>query len=233
VTLPDSFQGPRREESLEVASALGAAVAHELRNMLASASSSIFLAKRDVDKRDRLLGHLDLAEAELQRSQDVIERVLGLVRGEPIHRESCRIADIVADAQRNVRGSSVRIDVDIVPLALEVSCEPLLVERLITNLFFNAIEALDQGSSGTIVVRVRPDEHGFVLEVEDDGPGFDPAVIDRLFEPGVTTKSTGTGLGLAFCRAIVRVHGGDMYVQRAPSGGALVRCVFVQNNAPD
>lgn len=218
-------------ESLDVAGVLGAAVAHELRNMLASVASSIFLAKRDVDKRDRLVGHLDSAEAEVQRAQDVIEHVLRLVRGEPIHRESCRIANVIAEAQRNVRGSSVRIDVDIVPPELDVSCEPLLVERLITNLFLNASEALNQGSSGTILVRVRPDEHGFVLEVQDNGPGFDPSVLERLFEPGVTTKSTGTGLGLVFCRAIVRVHGGDMYVQQAPSGGALVRCVFVQQNA--
>jgi len=218
---------------LEAAGVLGAAVAHELRNMLASAASSIFLAKRDLDKRERLVGHLDSAEAELQRSQDVIERVLRLVRGEPIHRETCRIADVVAQAQRNVRGSSVRIDVDGVPADLDVSCEPLLVERLITNLLLNATEALGQGSSGTIFVRVRPDEQGFVLDIEDDGPGFDPSVLGRLFEPGVTTKSTGTGLGLVLCRAIVRVHGGDMYVQQAPAGGALVRCVFVQQEFVD
>jgi two-component system sporulation sensor kinase A len=233
VTSADPHHRPLHRESLEVAGVLGAAVAHELRNMLATASSSIFLAKRDVDKRDRLLGHLDAVEAELQRSQDVIERVLRLVRGEPIHRESCRFANIVAEAQRNVLGSSVRIDVEFVPPELEVSCEPLLVERLITNLFANATEALPQGSSGTIVVRVRPDERGFVLEVEDDGPGFDPVVLERLFEPGVTTKSTGTGLGLVLCRAIVRVHGGDMYIERASSGGALVRCVFVQDDVQD
>lgn len=198
--------------------------------MLASASSSVFLAKRDLDKRERLLEHLDSAEAELHRCQDVIERVLRLVRGEPIHRESWRVVDVVGQAQRNVRGSSVRIDVDIVPLELEISCEPLLVERLLTNLFSNAIEAMSSGSSGTILVRARVHEQGIVMDVEDDGPGFDAAVLERIFEPGVTTKSTGTGLGLVLCRSIVRVHGGDMYVQRAPSGGALVRCVFVQGN---
>lgn len=224
---------PQREESLEAAGVLGAAVAHELRNMLASASSAIFLAKRDADKRDRLTGHLDSAEAELHRAQDVIDRVLRLVRGEPIHRESCRIADVVAQAQRNVSGSSVRIDVDIAPPELDVSCEPLLVERLITNLLANAADALPRGSSGMILVRVRPDEHGFVLEVEDNGPGFDPVVLERLFEPGLTTKSTGTGLGLVLCRAIVRVHGGDMHVQQAPSGGAIVRCVFAGETVQD
>ena len=217
-----------RKESLDVAGVLGAAVAHELRNMLASASSSIYLAKRDVDKRDRVIGHLDSAEAELQRSQDVIDRVLRLVRGEPIHRESCSLADIVGAAQRNVSLSSVRIHVDILPPQLEVSCEPLLVERLITNLITNAIDAVLPGASGTLIVRGRMVERGVVLEVQDDGPGFDPSVIERLFEPGMTTKSSGTGLGLVLCRAIVRVHGGDMFIERAPSGGALVRCVFVQ-----
>lgn len=205
-------------------------MAHELRNLLASASSSIFLAKRDLDKRERLLGHLDSAEAELQHSQDIIERVLRLVRGEPIQRESCRMADVVTQALRQVREPSISVTVDITPPDLEVSCEPLLVERLITNLLVNAAQAAREPRVLHVVVRVRPDERGFVLEVEDDGPGFAPIVLERLFEPGVTTKSTGTGLGLVLCRSIVRVHGGDMFIERAPSGGALVRGTFVQEN---
>jgi len=201
-------------------------VAHELRNMLASASSSIFLAKRDLDKRDRLLGHLDAAEAELHHAQDVIERVLRLVRGEPIQREPCRLVDVITAAQRNVRSDSVRIEINIVPDELEVSCEPLLVERLLTNLLQNAIEAFPPGSSGAIAVRARQTDSGFVVEVEDNGPGFDPSVIERLFQPGITTKSTGTGLGLVLCRSIARVHGGDMHAERSAMGGALLRCEF-------
>ena len=231
VTSSDPSHRLQHKESAEVAGVLGAAVAHELRNMLASAASSIFLAKRDLDKRECLASHLDSAEAELERCQDVIERVLRLVRGEPIHREPTRIADIVAQAQRNVRGSSVRIEQQIEPADIEISCEPLLAERLLTNLFSNAIEALGPGSSGTIFVRAYVDKLAVIMDVEDDGPGFAPEVLARLFEPGVTTKSTGTGLGLVLCRSIVRVHGGDMYVQQAPSGGALVRCVFVQENS--
>lgn len=215
-----------RQDSLDVAGVLGAAVAHELRNMLASVSSSIFLAKRDLDKRDRLTSHLDSAEDELIRAQDVIERVLRLVRGEPIHRETCRLVDVVTAAQRNVRGSSVQIDVDITPPDLEVSCEPLLLERLLTNLFSNAIDALRAETSGRIVVHGQLTEQGFCVEVEDDGPGFAPEVLAKLFQPGVTTKSTGTGLGLLLCRSIARVHGGDLFVGRSGLGGASLRCEF-------
>lgn len=230
VSSADRENRSSRKDSLDVAGVLGAAVTHELRNMLAAASSSIFLAKRSLDKRERLIEHLDSAEAELHRSQDVIERVLRLVRGEPIGRETCRIADVVNAAQRNLYGSSVRIDVDISPPDLEVSCEPLLVERLITNLFNNAIGAFADRLSGMIIVRVRPSDPGWQLEVDDNGPGFAPEVMERLFEPGMTTKSTGTGLGLVLCRSIVRVHGGDMFIERAPEGGARVRCTFL--NAP-
>lgn len=201
-------------------------MAHELRNMLASASSSIFLAKRDLDKRDRLSSHLDSAEDELIRAQDVIERVLRLVRGEPIHRETCRLVDVVAAAQRNVRGTSVKIDVDITPMDLDVSCEPLLLERLITNLFSNAIEAFSSEDQGKIVLHGQATERGFCVEVEDNGPGFAPEVLAKLFQPGVTTKSTGTGLGLLLCRSIARVHGGDMLVGRSSLGGASLRCEF-------
>ena len=230
VTLSDSSDCEKRSESLDVAGVLGAAVSHELRNMLASAASSIFLAKRDMDDMPRLLEHLDSAEAEMQRAQDVIERVMRLVRGEPICRENHSIAGIIAEALRETSGLSVRRIVDVDPPNLEVSCEPLLIERLLVNLILNASDAVLHRSSGSITVRARSDERGIVLDVEDDGPGFDAAVIARLFEPGVTTKSTGTGLGLVLCRAIVRAHGGDMRVLRAASGGAIVRCEFVDHS---
>lgn len=230
---PDCEDRSSSKDSLDVAGVLGAAVAHELRNLLASASSSIYLAKRSLDKRERLVEHLDAAEAELHRSHDVIDRVLRLVRGEPIHRETTRIADVIDAVKRNVQGSSVRIDVDVSPGDLEVSCEPLLVERLITNLCNNAGEAFPDRLSGMILLRVRPDEQGWQLEVEDNGPGFAPEVLARLFQPGVTTKSTGTGLGLVLCRSIVRVHGGDMLIDRSALGGARVRCTFGNESAAD
>ncbi len=221
-----SVTDSKRAETLDVAGVLGAAVAHELRNMLASASSSIFLARRDVDNRDKLLGHLDSAEAEMHHAQDVIDRVLRLVRGEPIYREPCLVIDSVGLARRNVLGLTANFDVEVNPLDLQISAEPILLERLLTNLIANASDALGNSSSGHIIVRVWLDERGVTLEVEDNGTGIDPTIAERIFEPGVTTKATGTGLGLPLCRAIARAHGGDLLVVHAPAGGTIVRCFF-------
>ena len=78
---------------------------------------------------------------------------------------------------------------------------------------------LEGRARGSIVTRAfRGDERTF-LEVEDDGPGLHPQVIDRVFEPLVTGKATGTGLGLALCRVIVEAHGGEITATTSPRGG--------------
>jgi signal transduction histidine kinase len=76
------------------------------------------------------------------------------------------------------------------------------------------------------MLRASREAGAVVIEVEDDGPGIAPALLPRIFEPLVTDKPTGTGLGLAFCRTIALVHGGTIEVFRAPSGGALFRFVL-------
>ena len=106
--------------------------------------------------------------------------------------------------------SNVTFKVAVVPEDLVVSCDPILLERVFSNLYLNAIEALDGRSRGSIITRAWLGDARTYLEVEDDGPGLDPSVVDHIFEPLVTAKATGTGLGLALCRVIIQAHGGDI-----------------------
>jgi signal transduction histidine kinase len=92
---------------------------------------------------------------------------------------------------------------------------------MLANLLDNAIKHLPAGT--TISIRLLADAGFGRLEMEDDGPGFPPDVVDRPFEKYVKGKnSSGSGLGLAFAEAVVRAHGGQIRATNGPRGGALI-----------
>ncbi|MRG93003.1 HAMP domain-containing sensor histidine kinase [Polyangium spumosum] len=220
-----------RAAALVIAGVLGAGVAHELRNLLAAIESALYLARRHADDPARLTGHLGRAEDEVRKGQAVIDRVLGLARGEPLGKEIVSVAEIVTSAERELLEGDVTIEVSVTPPELEVACDPILLERVLVNLLLNAREALEGRASGRITLRAWAAGAAVIVDVEDDGPGIDPAIAARLFEPSVTSKPTGTGLGLALCRTIVRGHGGTIEALAAPSGGALFRITLPAKGA--
>lgn len=215
-----------RKHALAASGLLGASLAHELRNTLAASESALFLARRDADDAARLAVHLERAEASIRRSQEVVDRVLGLARGEPLRTESASVEPILEAARREIDTPGLSITIALSQPDLEVQCDPILLERLLVNLCVNASEALAGRAARHIALGARRVDNGVVLEVEDNGPGIDPAILPHLFEPLVTDKPSGTGLGLAFCQTIALVHGGTLEALSAPMGGALFRLVL-------
>jgi len=106
---------------------------------------------------------------------------------------------------------------------LEVPCDPMLVERLVSNAASNAVQAIDGGGwvRFGIGVDVQPDGSWVELRIQDSGPGFPDVVMENLFEPFVTTRPDGTGLGLTIMREICLLHGGGLVVENNETG-ALV-----------
>lgn len=207
-----------RATRLAAAGAVGASVVHELRNALAVVSSSLFLAQRDRHDDARLQQHLAKATEEVRHAHAVVSAVLGLARGEALAREQTSVASLVSSAKSAVvLPTNVTFSVAITPRDLNVMGDPILLERLLSNLYLNAIEALAGRGLGAIQTRARLVDGHIEIEVDDDGPGFDPTLAASLFDPLVTTKEGGTGLGLALVRAVAEAHGGDVTAERISS----------------
>jgi signal transduction histidine kinase len=210
-----------RAARLASAGAVGASVAHELRNALAVAESSLFLARRDLADQTKLVRHLDKVGMEIRRAQRVIGAVLGLARGEAVTLEPTHVAALLDGARRAiVLPTNVTFSVSIEPPDLVIRCDGILMERVLANLYLNAIEALASRGRGALGTDVRRAGDRVAVVVHDDGPGIEPDVARTVFDPLITTKPSGMGLGLALCRAIVKAHGGEITAKQNPTGGA-------------
>jgi signal transduction histidine kinase len=104
------------------------------------------------------------------------------------------------------------------PAMPRIQADRRLLERAVVNLVENALQAV--GESGRITVRLRrADLSRLQVEVEDTGPGIEPEIRDRVFEPFFSTKTSGSGLGLALVKRIAEDHGGGVALEQAPGGG--------------
>ena len=98
------------------------------------------------------------------------------------------------------------------------------VQQVALNLIRNAIEAMAEGETRNLVVGATPAEGDMVeVYVSDTGPGLRPDIRDRLFQPFITSKAQGMGVGLSICRTIIESHGGRIWAEANPDGGATFR----------
>jgi two-component system nitrogen regulation sensor histidine kinase NtrY len=120
----------------------------------------------------------------------------------------------------------------------QVACDRRQIDRALTNLLQNAIEAVraradgpDQ-PKGEVRVRVRPEDQAWTVEVLDNGRGLPVEERDKLTEPYVTTRERGTGLGLAIVKKIMEDHGGEVVLTNRAEGGACARLIFPVGEEP-
>jgi signal transduction histidine kinase len=123
--------------------------------------------------------------------------------------------------QARAKMESLHITVDVDPRLhdVEVCCDSSQMARAIGNLVFNAIDAIGEG--GNIWIRLAGLRDDAVsVAVDDNGPGIDPSILHRIFNPFFTTKDCGTGLGLSIVHGIIEAHGGRVSAGQRTGGGA-------------
>jgi len=212
-----------RSERLAAAGALAAGVAHEVRNPL----NSISLAAQRISRKHpgdtecaRFAGRI---REEVIRLEDIVKGFLDLARpasGPRSVTDLKEIADeVVALLENEAAESGISLALDGAPGAARAEMDREAVRRAVVNLVRNAIQAAPARSRVEITVEAR--ENLARLLVRDRGPGVDPEFAERAFDPFVTSRADGIGLGLALVRRVAEEHGGWARLQPRDGGGAV------------
>jgi len=200
-------------EDLWVIGEIAAEAAHELRNALAViAASAELLRSAPPEQRD---AHVAKIQRNARVAQTVLDALMALARGDELAGELVPITRAVAAARLDVRGSLVYVDD--VSEGLSVRGSEILLSRMLRVLYENAIQA---GATHAFTT-ARAEGDAIVIEARDDGPGVPTEFRETLFDPLVTTKKEGTGLGLALARRVARAHGGDITLVPSERGACF------------
>lgn len=195
-----------------------ATIAHEIRNPLLSVSANMELLRDQLDRHDPRRRCVDRALADVDRLSAVVDRLVDFASTHRPNLERCRLdefLDEVLDRERAAFPGCV-IELELNAMAsdsraddCEVELDAELLGRVVSNLVRNAIESMHGEGRVRVSVERRESDEAIVV-FEDEGDGVSSGLAERIFEPFVTTKPAGTGLGLPFSRRIARVHGGDL-----------------------
>jgi signal transduction histidine kinase len=234
------FERLLRQEKLATIGHIAGSIAHELRNPLGAVKQSVFYLKRLHTRRQlddahsKVQEHLTLIEEEVNTSERIIADLLQMTRMNPIQREQTELRPIIVDAIRRCGlPERIKVTIEVQPDPLRLWADPAQLRQVLLNLFANAGQAMDGPGCITIRAKHLADEAVTVVEVADTGCGIAPEMIDKIFEPLYTTKTTGTGLGLSICKHIIEKHDGQITVTSEPARGTVVTIRLPQPEQKD
>ena len=206
-------------ERLATIGQVAASIGHELRNPLAVMQTSVQLLGRRLPDDERTGKHLRRLDDQITLCNTIISDLLELARDRAPERSPTDLAAVVHAAALSVpRAPDVSLVLKVDAALPTVAVDPGQFRQLVINLVLNATQAIE--GPGRIEVRLYVEGRELVLMVEDSGPGISAEAEARLFEPLFTTRSSGTGLGLALCRRITEKHSGRISAANSPEGGA-------------
>jgi len=212
---------------------MASALAHELNQPLSAIANYLKGAKRLMDGRadddsKLVCGAMDKAAEQSLRAGQIIRRLRDFVaRGESERRvESINklIEEASALALVGAKEHGVRVRLQVDPNHDLILADKVQIQQVLLNLFRNAMESVAQGERRELRVSSRPSADGMVeVAVADTGPGISPDIAAQLFQPFVTTKPQGMGVGLSISRTIIEAHGGQIWTEPNPGGGAVFK----------
>jgi PAS domain S-box-containing protein len=224
-------------QRLTTAGELAAAIVHELNQPLGAIAGYAGAAR--LEFADLLAAHPNLQNAidEIQRltqrASSVVRGIRDLVRRSRANTEWVDLRALIEEILVFTRGEFTRRHIYLItkipPTIPRIMGDHIQLQQLFLNLILNAMDAMDKVETGrrkmTLQAICSPD-HALAFLVRDTGPGIAPEIMARLFEPFVTNKENGIGLGLSLCRNIAEAHGGKISARSVPGQGACFEVIL-------
>jgi two-component system sensor kinase FixL len=211
---------------------MASALAHELNQPLSAIASYVKgcfrLVESETLDRPRLLDALERARDQALRAGEIIKRLRDFVAKGDTERRLENLARVVEEASLlamvGAKEQRINVSFDLDTKLRPVLIDKVQVQQVVLNLIRNAADALQTSDKREIKVAVKQDVGGFAaVSVADSGPGVTVEFLPQLFQPFMTTKHDGMGIGLSISRGIIEAHGGRIWVEANPAGGAVFR----------
>jgi PAS domain S-box-containing protein len=209
---------------------LTASLAHELNQPLSAIQSNAQTAQRLLERGGVAAGELtDILEdivADNRRASAMIRHLRAAMKKSKTEVQPLNVGELVQEVTALVLPDILKRDamlsLDLAPETPQVLGDKIQLQQVLMNLMVNSLEALERSEGGHLGVRCHPHPSGEVrISVEDSGPGIPADRLEGIFEPFYTSKPEGLGMGLAICRSIALAHGGRLWAENRPEGGAV------------
>jgi len=229
--LKDAQEELRRKEKLAVLGQLAGGVGHELRNPLGVISNAVYFLKATLQEADETTrNYLDILDSEVRNADKIITDLLDYSRGRPAEREEVAVSELVARAlDRYPPPEGVEVGAEIAPDLPLVFVDAAQIGQVLNNLISNAYQAMSDGGKLTITAKGEPvgtAQPSIRVELSDTGCGISRENMGKVFEPLFSTRTGGTGLGLAVSRNLAEANGGRITVQSQEGKGSTFTVVL-------
>lgn len=230
---------------------MAAVLAHEINNPLSGILTYAKLLKKWTDplaseraastpsRRKEISDALDLIASESRRCGDLVKNLLTFSRTTPMNLQANDLNQVVDRSLRLVQHqldlAQIQVQLQLDPDLPMVICDAAQIEQVLLALIMNALDAMPQGGNLWLTTSFSNDPNSVRVVVRDDGMGIAPEILPRLFEPFLTTKETGkgVGLGLAISRSILERHSGSIEVQSEVGRGTTFTVTLPWNVEPE
>jgi two-component system sensor kinase FixL len=208
---------------------MASTLAHELNQPLSAISNYLkgsrnLLEDRSDENSTTIRNALDKAADQAMRAGQIIRRLRDFVSRGETERHAESVSKLIEEASAlalvGVKDRGIRVQFQFNPSVDLVLADRVQIQQVLLNLIRNSMDAMETSQVRDLKIAIGPTEEGFVrISVSDTGSGIAPEVSKQLFQPFVTTKREGMGVGLSISRTIVEAHGGQIWVEQNPSGG--------------
>jgi signal transduction histidine kinase len=211
-----------RRKRLAALGEMAAGLAHEIRNPLGGIQLYANLLRKDLTDRPEQAKIVDKIVVGVRSLDALVTDVLAMTHTVEPKFAAMDLIQVVNTSVELVQPQLAEKESQIsihCPTSLEMLGDAHMIQRALLNLIRNAVDA--SGAGGQIFIDINRKQKNIVLQIADTGPGIEPEIADKIFNPFFTTKDTGTGLGLSIVHRIVEAHDGSIKVDNAPTGGAV------------